>query len=84
MAFECPVKKLPGSVPAAERAFRSIAAVCYGLIRGPVAPTAVCTLDVAEVIDVTNANEDYVRSLIDGGAYITEINEEGKEYGFSN
>jgi hypothetical protein len=84
MAFECPVKKLPGSVPAAERAFRSIAAVCYGLIRGPTAPTAVRTLDVAEAIDVTNANEDYVRSLIDGGAYITEINEEGKEYGLSN
>jgi len=84
MQFDCPVKRLPGSVPAPERAFRSVAAVCYGIIRGPPAPTPVRTINVADGIDVTNADEAYVKSLIDGGAYITEVNEEAKEHGLSN
>ena len=85
MQFDCPVKRLPGSVPVAERAFRSIAAVCYGLIRGPAPPAAaVRTISVAGGIDVTDADEAYVKSLIDGGAYITEIDTAGKEYGLSN
>jgi hypothetical protein len=84
MQFDCPVKRLPGSVPAPERAFRSVAAVCYGIIRGPPAPTPVSNISVAEAIDVTNADEAYVKSLIDGGAFITEVNEEGKEHGLLN
>jgi hypothetical protein len=85
MQFDCPVKRLPGSVLAAERAFRSVAAVCHGLIRGPPAPpAAVHTINVANSIDVTDADEAYVRSLIDGGAFITEVDAEGKEYGLSN
>ena len=85
MQFDCPVKRLPGSVPAAERAFRSVAAVCYGLIRGPPAPAAaVRTISVANSIDVTDADEAYIKSLIDGGAFITEVDAAGKEYGLSN
>ena len=86
MQFDCPVKRLPGSVPAPERAFRSVAAVCYGLIRGPPAPatTPVRTVGIANAIDVTDADETYVKSLIDGGAFITEFNEEEKEHGLSN
>ena len=87
MQFDCPVKRLPGSVPAAERAFRSVAAVCYGLIRAPTAPTTpapVRNISIAGAIDVTNADETYVKSLIDGGAYITEVEQQGKEYGLSD
>ena len=88
MQFDCPVKKLPGSVPAPERAFRSIAAVCYGLIRGPPAPAPapapVRMINTANAIDVTNADEAYIKSLIDGGAFITEVNEEEKGHGLSN
>jgi hypothetical protein len=86
MQFDCPVKRLPGSVPAAKRAFRSVAAVCYGLIRGPQAPTAapVRNISIANAIDITDADETYVKSLIDGGAFITEVNEEEKEQGLSN
>ena len=47
-------------------------------------PTPVRTIDVAEAIDITNADEAYVKSLIDGGAFITEVNEEGKEHGLLN
>ena len=83
MQFECPVKRLPGSVPAPERAFRSVAAVCYGIIRGPPAPTPVRTINIADAINVTNADEAYIKSLIDDGAYITEVTE-GKEHGLSN
>jgi hypothetical protein len=84
MQFDCPVKRQPGSVPAPERAFRSVAAVCYGLIRGPPAPTPIRSINVANAIDVTNADENYVRSLIDAGAFITEASEEEKEHGLSN
>jgi hypothetical protein len=87
MQFDCPVKRRPGSVPAAERAFRSIAAVCYGLIRAPIAPTTpapVRNISVAGAIDVTNADETYVKNLIDRGAYITEVEQQGKEYGLSD
>jgi len=84
MQFDCPVKRLPGSVPAPERAFRSVAAVCYGIIRGPPAPTPVRAINVAEAIDITNADEAYVKSLIDDGAFSTEVNEEGKEHGLLN
>ena len=84
MQFDCPVKRLPGSVPAPERAFRSVAAVCYGIICGPPAPTPVRNINVADAIEVTNAHEAYLRSLVEGGAYITEVNHEGKEHGLSN
>jgi hypothetical protein len=87
MQFDCPVKRLPGSVPAAERAFRSIAAVCYGLICGPAAPsapTAVRTVNIANAIDITNADETYMKSLIDAGAFITKVSEEEKERGLLN
>jgi len=33
MQFDLPGKRLPGSVPARNEAFRSVAAVCYGIIR---------------------------------------------------
>ena len=85
MQFDCPVKRLPGSVPAVERAFRSVAAICYGLIRGPpAAAAAVRTISVANSINVTDANEAYIKSLIDGGAFITEVDAVGKEYRLSN
>ncbi len=84
MQFDCPVKRQAGSVPAPERGFRSVAAVCYGIIRGPPAPTPVRTINIADAIDVTNANEAYVRSLIDAGATITVVNEEEKEHGLLN
>jgi hypothetical protein len=84
MQFDCPVKRLPGSVPAPKRAFHSVAAVCYGLIRGPPAPAPVRTINIANAIDITNANETYMRSLINAGAFITKASEEGKGHGLLN
>jgi hypothetical protein len=87
MQFDCPIKRLPGLVPAAERVFRSVTAFCYRLICAPTAPTTpvpVCNISVAGVIDVTNTDETYVKSLIDGGAYITEVEQQEKEYGLLN
>ena len=86
MQFDCPVKRLLSSVPAPERAFISVATICYGLICRPPAPatTPVCTVGIANAIDVTNADEIYVKSLIDGGAFITEFNEEEQEHGLLN
>lgn len=83
--------RLPGSIPAPERTFRAIAAVCYGLIRGPAAPTLppvpatpVHMVDASTSgFDVTNADEAFIQSLIDAGATITEIDEQGKEVGSS-
>ena len=41
-------------------------------------------INTANAIDVTNADEAYIKSLIDGGAFITEVNEEEKGHGLSN
>ena len=87
MQFDCPVKRLLGSVPAAKWAFQSIAAVCYRLIcepAAPSAPAALHTINIANAIDITNANETYVKSLIDTGTFITEVREEEKESRLSN
>jgi len=81
MQFDCPVKRLLGSVPTAERAFRSVAAICYGLIHAPTTPVPVRNISVAGAINVTNADETYVKSLIDRGVYITKVEQQGKEYG---
>lgn len=86
----CPVNRMAGSVPAPERTFRVVAAVCHGLIRGPVAPTSqtpptpVRSVDIgATAVDITNADDAYIQSLIDAGATITEVDEQGKEVGSS-
>ena len=84
MQFDCPVKRLLGSVSAPEQAFQSVAAVCYGIICGPPAPTPVHTINIVDGIDVANTDEAYVKSLINGGAYITEVNKGGKEHRLSN
>jgi len=41
-------------------------------------------INTANAIDVTNADEAYIKSLIDGGAFITKVNEEEKGHGLSN
>jgi len=80
---DCPVKDQPGSLPMPERAFRAIAAICHGLIQGPQPPPAQTTATVC-FIDVTNKDDTYIQSLIDGGAFISEVAEEGKADGSSN
>ena len=40
--------------------------------------------DIADAIDVTNVDEEYLKSLIDGGAYITEVSNEEKGHRLLN
>jgi len=61
-AIRLPGKETTSSVPAPDEAFRSVAAVCYGIIRGPPAPTPVRTIMSADGIDVTTLTKRYVKS----------------------
>jgi len=82
---DCPVKDQPGSVPMAERAFRAIAAICYGLIAGPQPlPTPVNFVDArSQFVDVTHEDDSYIQALINSGAFISEVSEEEKASGSS-
>jgi hypothetical protein len=83
-AANCPLKKLPGELPFLERTMRAIGAVCYGLIRGPLAPTLTPSA-VAPVrgVDVSSVDSATLLDLINGGAYVTEVFDQEKEDGLS-
>ena len=78
---DCPVKDQPGSVPMPEHAFRAIAAICHGLIQGPQQPAPPAAV---RFVDVTDEDDTYIQNLIDGGAFVSEVAEEGKGGGLSN
>lgn len=80
-ASRCPLKGAPGTLPALERLFRSVVAICYGLIWGPTAPMPSPTLVQHVGIDVTHVDDQTLRELVEGGAVVQEMIEEEKEDG---